>query len=226
MNGIIEEAGCLARGVMFASMLCVTRYTFSKAGFVTLAERRALQKIQMETTLLLGTCTEEAFTETYKRYCQYLGQKRQELLKGMWDSLEEPRVVVFRRALSPEYRPYVLKYLSDNAEAAVELLRKHELEPCEHLESLKDSWAHNMYQEKIFGAQSEVQRSSRGGIQRTRGHALALVNGNPPPPTHILTPSLLLVHHTHMTPPLSTPPQGPFQQTFSSTRGGKQSFYR
>jgi hypothetical protein len=56
MNGIIEEAGCLARGVMFASTLCVTRYTFSKAGFVTLAERRALQQIQMETTLLLATC--------------------------------------------------------------------------------------------------------------------------------------------------------------------------
>jgi hypothetical protein len=110
----------------------------------------------METTLLLGTCTEEAFTETFKRCCQCLGQKRQELLKGMWDSLEEPRAVVFRRALSPECRPYVLKHLSDNVEAAVALLRKHELQPCEHLESLKGSWAHNMYQEKIFGAQSEV----------------------------------------------------------------------
>jgi hypothetical protein len=95
----------------------------------------------------------------------------------MWDSLEEPRTIIFRRALTVEYKPYVQKYLSDNVRAAVALLEKHELEPCAHLESLKDAWVHNMYQEKIFGAQSEVQKSSRGGIQRTRGHTLALING-------------------------------------------------
>ena len=177
MNGIIEEAGCLSRALLFGSILCVTRYTFSKAGFVNLAERRDLQRLQMECTLDLSDCNIQTLESLYHKYCDYLGDKRALQLKGMWDSLEEPRTIIFRRALSVEYKVYVQKYLADNVRAAVALLEKHELKPCAHLESLKDAWVHNMYQEKIFGAQSEVQKSSRGGIQRTRGHTLALING-------------------------------------------------
>ena len=195
MNGVIEEAGCLARALLFGSILCITRYTFSKAGFVTLAERRDLQKLQMECTLELRDCNEQSLHSLYNKYSEYLGDKRALQLKGLWDSLAEPRDVVFKRALSIEYKAYVQRYLADNVEAAVALLKKHELEPCEHLESLKDSWVHNMFQEKIFGAQSEVQRSSRGGIQRTRGHALALINGTtlyptlPPCTTFVFKPT-------------------------------------
>ena len=123
-----------------------------------------------------------AFEGLYNSFTEYLGPTRAVKLKGLWDSLSEARHVVFTKALSTEYKPYVQKYLSENAEGAVRILKKHELEPVEHLECLKDAWVHNMYQEKIFGAQSEVQRSSRGGIQRTRGHAVALINGT------ILTP--------------------------------------
>ena len=42
----------------------------------------------------------------------------------------------------------------------MQTLKKYELEPCEHLESVKDSWVHNMFQEKTLGAQSEAHHPS------------------------------------------------------------------
>jgi hypothetical protein len=156
MSGVIEESGCLARAVSFAAALHITGYTFSKPEFVNLAERRQLQRIQMECTLCMPQCTVEAFDALFHRFSEYLGPARASKLKGHWDSLSEPRKVVYDRALSKEYKPYVQRHLADNPEGAIQILKKHELEPCEHLESVKDSWVHNMFQEKIFGAQSEV----------------------------------------------------------------------
>ena len=50
--------------------------------------------------------------------------------------------------------------MEDNQDGGTQILKKHELEPCKHIESVKDSWVHNMFQEKIFGAQSEVHHPS------------------------------------------------------------------
>jgi hypothetical protein len=112
----------------------------------------------MECTLLTPECTADAFNAMYIRFSEHLGPAGAAQLKGHWDSLPEPRNVTCDRALSKEYKPHVQRCLADNPEGAMQTLKKHELGPCEHLESVEDSWVHNMFQEKIFGAQSEVHQ--------------------------------------------------------------------
>jgi hypothetical protein len=103
-------------------------------------------------------CTVDAFNAVHLRFSERLGPARAAQLKGNCDSLSEPRNVMCARALSKEYKPHVQRHLADNPEGAMQTLKKHELEPCEHLESVKDSWVHGMFQEKTLGAQSEARQ--------------------------------------------------------------------
>ena len=61
--------------------LSTTRHTFSKPEFVDLAERRQLQRIQMECTLVTPECTVEAFDALHHRFSEHLGPARATKLK-------------------------------------------------------------------------------------------------------------------------------------------------
>jgi hypothetical protein len=213
LNSVIEEAGVLSRGVTFGSITCFTRFVQSSANFITLAEVRHLQDLQIEAATLLPTLTDEALHSTYRKFSAYLGPSRAAILKRLWDRLEAPRTVNFRRATSPEYKPYVSRYLQETVEDACAVIRKHQQSNIDGVKCLVDAQVSNMFQERIFGVQSEVQNASRGGMNRTRGLAVCHINGTfatdyqrkkrtvsallkvppvtPPPPPHPLPTSPL-----------------------------------
>ena len=66
LNSVIEGAGILSRGVTSGSITCFTRFVQSSANFITLAEVRHLQDLQVEAATLLPTLTDEALHSAFR----------------------------------------------------------------------------------------------------------------------------------------------------------------
>ena len=111
MNRVIEESAVLQRGLTFASITCLTRFYQSKKDFVTLGEAIELMDIQIECVRALPSLDIAALEQAYTSFCQYLGEDRANILRRVWDSLAPTRSVVFKRAMSPEFKPHVARYL-------------------------------------------------------------------------------------------------------------------